>query len=138
MRPRIGLAAAENPALLFREFEKFSKTVLKEDRNGLYISDVSAREKEVNALSERLERKNRFAVTMASSDYPEGLRHVFEPPHVLYGKGNRELLKREKFCIVGSRITPPWAEQAGRKFAEEIADKLWKAYAQNNIKEETA
>lgn len=115
------LTAAGSPELLFDEFEKFSKKVLKQGKNGLYISDKASREREVNALLDRLDRKGRFAVTYESRDYPALLTQLSDPPPVLYGEGNRELLNRRKFCIVGSRLTPPWAEKTGKMIAEEIS-----------------
>lgn len=116
------LRAAKNPTELFENFEKFSQNVLKTPKSGLYNIDRTAREKELQALIADLEKKGRFVVAICSDDYPHELERVQEPPLVLYGEGNRELLGRDKFCIVGSRIIPPWAEKTGKHIAGELAD----------------
>ncbi len=74
------------------------------------------------AFLSMLEKKGIFLVTFLSDDYPESLKYASDPPLVLYGMGKRELLQRRKFCIVGSRITPPWAEKVGKRLSEEISE----------------
>ncbi len=69
-----------------------------------------------------LERQGMFLVTCLSKDYPELLRNASDPPLLLYGMGNRELLSRRKFCIVGSRKTPKFAMEAGERIARELAE----------------
>ncbi len=79
-------------------------------------------EKEVSAYTAMLEKRGIFIVTFLSDDYPESLRNASDPPLILYGAGRRELLKRRKLCIVGSRITPPWAEKFGKTLSAELSE----------------
>lgn len=76
---------------------------------------------QADALLSELERKGRFAITLLSDDYPEQLKGLPNPPFALFGAGNRALLKERMFCIVGSRITPPWAEKLAKLTAERLA-----------------
>ncbi len=78
------------------------------------------REEETDRMVESLSRKKQFFVSLAGEDYPEALSFIPSPPLLLYGQGRRELLKKEKFCIVGSRITPPWAAALGKRVAGEL------------------
>lgn len=71
-----------------------------------------------------LKEEGVFLVTLVSDDYPENLRAIHNPPFVLYGMGNRALLRMRRFCIVGSRIIPPWAEKVGKKIAEDLTAKF--------------
>lgn len=68
-----------------------------------------------------LEEHGVFALTLLSDDYPAALKAIPDPPLLLYGRGNRALLRERKFCIVGSRMTPPWAETLGRRVSEKLA-----------------
>lgn len=43
---------------------------------------------------------------------------------MLFGEGRRELLKKRKFCIVGSRITPAWAEKIGKQISEGLSERF--------------
>lgn len=115
------LRAVKQPSLIFDADEKFFGRVIKKEENGLY-KDVflHAKEKAERFLSAE-EEKGRFCVTVVSADYPEALTQISDPPFVLFGAGNRELLKERKIAIVGSRIIPPWAEATGREIAEELS-----------------
>jgi DNA processing protein len=56
-------------------------------------------------------------ITQADAAYPPLLRHIPDPPLVLYVKGRIELLQSAALAIVGSRN----ATQNGRQHAEEVA-----------------
>ncbi len=114
------LRAAGSPEKLFERFETFLRTV----REDLPADDLATRKHRLGEVLDEAEEKGYFAVTALSEDYPEGLKASF-PPLVLFGAGKRELLREKMFCIVGSRITPPWAE----KFGMDIAGKLSKRFA---------
>ena len=106
------LRSVKDPARIFtEEFPSLEK-------------DAKTRLDEADALIKSLEKRGRFALTFLSEDYPELLQNISEPPLVLFGEGNRELLRRRKFCIVGSRVTPPWAEKCGRQISERLAEKF--------------
>ncbi|MDE7158368.1 MAG: DNA-processing protein DprA, partial [Clostridiales bacterium] len=118
------LRAAKSPADLFENWNEIYGAVINERKNGLYTIDRSKRERELNSFIKELESRNRFVITIATADYPEELSHIPVPPLMLYGEGNRELLKKQKFCIVGSRLTPPWAEKQARLIAERLSEKF--------------
>lgn len=59
--------------------------------------------------------------TIKSSDYPDALKNTPAPPLVLYMRGNRELLNREKFCVVGSRRTTQQALEECKNFCAELS-----------------
>ena len=119
------LNAAPSAKILYENFEKFCAEVIFKDKKGVYKkSSLKEREKELYAVLAKLEEKHFFAVTVASEDYPESLAAIDNPPLVLYGAGNRELLRKKMFCIVGSRRTPPYAEVFGSRIAEELASQF--------------
>ena len=113
------LRAAGNPVRLLSEDTDFL-SALKEDRRGLFPAP-DKRKAEAEKLFSELQRKNYFALTVLSGDYPEALKHIDEPPLVLFGAGNRQLLTKRKFCIVGSRLTPSWAEALTKRIAGELS-----------------
>ena len=121
-RERVALLRAASPAELLERAEEIFPAVLPEARGK--FSALPAREREADACAAYLKKKGYFAVTLLSEDYPEALKHTEAPPLVLYGAGNRALLSERKFCIVGSRKIPPWAEKLGRTVAEQLAEKF--------------
>lgn len=117
------LRAAKAPEDLFEHFESYLKRLSFEEGEIPTGQGKSTREEQLSALLREAEEKNYFAVTAVSRDYPESLK-VAAPPLVLFGTGRRELLSERKFCIVGSRTTPPWAV----RFGEDIAGRLAKRF----------
>lgn len=70
-----------------------------------------------------LARPGHHILTLHDSDYPEALRHIPDPPLLLYINGRRELLQRPPVAVVGSRN----ASTQGRANAENFARALFEA-----------
>lgn len=70
-----------------------------------------------------LARPGHHILTLHDSDYPEVLRHIPDPPLLLYMNGRRELLQRPPVAVVGSRN----ASTQGRANAENFARALSEA-----------
>lgn len=62
-------------------------------------------------------------LTMADADYPDPLKHIQDPPLVLYLRGDRALLGREQIGIVGSRNATRAGLEHARSFAEALGRK---------------
>src|SRR5262249_54533837 len=75
-------------------------------------------------LGAELKRITEFGcriVTQTDSEYPELLRQIYDPPFVLYVKG--ELLPKDKnsVAMVGSRMTTHYGIEITRKLAYQLA-----------------
>ncbi len=84
---------------------------------------IASWEKTVD-LSSELKRIHDFGcsiVTQADSEYPESLRQIYDPPTVLYVKG--QLLPKDKNAVamVGSRMTTHYGIEAARRIAYQLA-----------------
>ena len=73
--------------------------------------------RELEAAQEWQQGEGNAIVTQADREYPPLLRHIPDPPLVLYVKGNIQLLQNDALAIVGSRN----ATHQGRAHAEDIA-----------------
>jgi len=64
-------------------------------------------------------------LTLTSADFPEDMRHIPDPPQVLYHLGAplSELLKRPRVTIVGSRRTSAYGRQVTTKLAGQLAER---------------
>jgi DNA processing protein len=74
-------------------------------------------------LSAELKRIADFGcriITQQDADYPELLRQIYDPPVVLYVKG--QLLAKDKNAVamVGSRMTTPYGIEVARKLAYQL------------------
>ena len=55
--------------------------------------------------------------------YPENLKNIFDPPYLLYKKGNIYEKDNNAIAIVGSRKASPYGKWAAYKFASELASR---------------
>lgn len=118
------LRAVQVPSRIFTADTKFLESVIKNRENGLYKNVFTGAKEKVERFLRAEEEKGRFCITAVSADYPEALTQIPDPPFVLFGAGNRALLTERKFAIVGSRVTPAWAEAMGRKIARELSERF--------------
>lgn len=73
-----------------------------------------------------LEKNHFFYVTIWDHDYPELLREIPDPPFVLYGKGQRELLnKMNKLAVVGTRKPSLYGKESIQPILQPLIDKGW-------------
>jgi len=55
--------------------------------------------------------------------YPQLLREIYDPPPLLYVKGNAELLGRHAIAIVGTRRPSPYGNQMAERLARDLAER---------------
>jgi DNA processing protein len=55
--------------------------------------------------------------------YPARLREIFDPPPLLYVRGNIELLGRHLISIVGARRPSPYGNQMAERLGRDLADR---------------
>ena len=60
-------------------------------------------------------------VTQNDSEYPEHLRQIYDPPIVLYVKGDLSTKDKNSVAVVGSRMTTHYGMEAARKLAYQLA-----------------
>jgi DNA processing protein len=75
-------------------------------------------------LSAELKRIAEFGchiVTQADPVYPESLRQIYDPPIVLYVKGDLRAKDKNSVAMVGSRMTTHYGLEVARKLAYQLA-----------------
>ena len=91
---------------------------------GPEIASAIAGWEKTTDLKGELERIEKFGckiVIQSDDNYPELLKQIYDPPTVLYVKG--DLLEKDKNCvaIVGSRLTTHYGTETARKLAYQLA-----------------
>lgn len=74
-------------------------------------------------VSDYVRALKRPCITILDPDYPEPLKHISQPPFVLYYKGNRNLINdmNRSVTLVGSRDSTPYGLKRSREIAEGLA-----------------
>jgi DNA processing protein len=60
-------------------------------------------------------------MTFADADYPERLREIFDPPAVLWVRGDRGLLARAAIAVVGTRSPSPYGTGMAEMLSRDLA-----------------
>lgn len=106
---------------VFETSDKLLDQVLKD---GSYSFDVvrSAKKKH-EVLFEKVEqvKENNTVITLLDEDYPENLGNIYDPPWVLFMRGET-LKKGPMIGLVGARRASTYGKWASQHFAQHLAD----------------
>ena len=69
----------------------------------------------------RIREQGATIVTLASSDYPERLKEIYDPPPVLWARGNVNLLARPLLAVVGTRHPSPYGSGVAEMLSRDLA-----------------
>ncbi len=80
------------------------------------LSDAAKELAQVQAAGCRL-------LTWDEPEYPARLKEIYDPPPLLYVRGNIELLSRHMISIVGARRPTPYGNQMAERISRDLADR---------------
>lgn len=69
---------------------------------------------------EYMEKYEISVVTIYDKEYPNKLRHIYDPPVTLYVKGNKDILNGESIAIIGCRDCSNYGKVVAQKMAYEL------------------
>jgi DNA processing protein len=85
-----------------------------------FIFDGKAR-RAAEEEAEQLTAKSATLLTLASPEYPERLKEIYDPPPVLWVRGDVGLLSRPSIAIVGTRHPSPYGMQVAEMLARDLS-----------------
>jgi DNA processing protein len=85
-----------------------------------FIFDGKARHA-AEQQAEQIIRLGATLMTLACPDYPERLREIYDPPPVLWVRGDPKLLSRPSIAIVGTRHPSPYGTAVAEMLARDLA-----------------
>lgn len=71
----------------------------------------------LNNYIEYLNKNDIKLITIFDERYPEKLRNIFDPPIVLYAKGNVDLLNKLGIAVVGCRLSTNYGNNISTQFS---------------------
>ena len=72
---------------------------------------------------QKMKEKNINIITIKDKDYPKKLKQIYDPPMVLYYKGNKEILGEFSIGIIGCRECTKYGEETAKKIAYSLTKK---------------
>ncbi len=126
--PKLGSIKIQSLAEEFKCYDDFSKAkpedLLEIPGIGKIICEkiIECRKKvDPNREIERANQLGIKIVTLLDKEYPELLKQIYDPPPVLYTKGEIAFLHNKSIAIVGSRKASAYGKNVAMKFAKELA-----------------
>lgn len=92
---------------------------LKEDDVDIILNETYRQNLE--KYIEYMQKNKIYLITINDKIYPENLRKIYDPPVVIYVKGNKEILNKTSISIIGSRNCSNYGMTVAKKFAYELA-----------------
>lgn len=75
----------------------------------------------IQRVIDRIERGEFRMLHRLSPDYPERLKHIYDPPLVLFVRGNDALLAADSLAVVGARNATDYGVAVARELAGRLA-----------------
>ncbi|XQW85165.1 DNA-processing protein DprA [Thalassotalea piscium] len=75
----------------------------------------------IDAIIEQANQNDGHIITYESRYYPPLLKQIFDPPLILFVKGNLDNLIKNQIAIVGSRNASIQGRETAQRFAQELA-----------------
>ncbi len=77
--------------------------------------------KNLDKYLEYIEKNNIEIITIKNEYYPENLKKIYDPPVILYLKGNKEILNQKSVAMVGCRLCTNYGKTVAKKIAYNLA-----------------
>lgn len=87
---------------------------------------AASRDVWISERRDRLEKAGIAFKTAVDPDYPEWLRHIPQPPWVLYGIGRWSLLEQPVIAVVGTRSPTAYGKRIAYRLAAELSGAGWR------------
>ena len=105
-----------NASLTALEAQRLPAAVAQALHSRRPLSDAAKELAQVQAAGCRL-------LTWDEPQYPARLREIYDPPPLLYVRGNIELLNRHTISMVGARRPTPYGNQMAERLSKDLADR---------------
>lgn len=100
--------------------QEFLRGILSSDQLALLSNSSQADLEKI--ICQDLDKFDIRAITFCSSNYPEYLKNLTDPPLILYCIGNGDLLKEQKIGIVGTRKPTNYGRDVTNMFAYQLSE----------------
>ena len=80
-------------------------------------------EKLIKKYEEYINKNEISVISINDKLYPNALKEIYDPPCVIFAKGNLKLLNSKGVAIVGSRMADEYGMKASYNFAYDLAKK---------------
>lgn len=103
-----------------------NESIIRNHKDGIKelqkIKGKEVSEEKINDFKNYINSNGIGYITIKSKEYPEMLRHIEEPPYVLFYKGNLELLKERSGAVIGARKCTQYGIEVAKIISRELSE----------------
>jgi DNA processing protein len=78
---------------------------------------------EVDKALRIVEDTDVWMMTIDDPEYPKRLRHIYDPPSLLWGRGSKEALSQAGVAVIGTRKPGAYGQQTARNFSASLSER---------------
>ncbi|MDO5556522.1 MAG: DNA-processing protein DprA [Clostridia bacterium] len=110
----------ENPKNIFNKTKQ--QLLLEGIKEKIVEEIINPKYKEnLNNYIKYMQKNNIDIITIYDNEYPYNLKQIYDPPIVLYTKGNKQILKQKGLAIIGCRLCTTYGKNIAKKLAYNLS-----------------
>lgn len=110
----------KNPKTIW---EKTKEELIKDGIKEIYVREIidSKYRIELEKYLNYMSKNDIEIINIYDKEYPDKLKLIYDPPIVLYIKGNKKILNEKSVAIVGCRLPTKYGENIAKKIAYNLS-----------------
>lgn len=104
-------------------WEKTKEELIENGIKEIYVKEITNEfyRQGLNRYLNYMKQNNIELITIEDKEYPDKLKLIYDPPIVLYIKGNKKILNEKSVAIVGCRLCTKYGENIAKKLAYNLS-----------------
>ena len=113
----------KEPKQIYKATPKVLRMVKEIDENSYETILKNKDEGLISRMEEYMNKNDIKYITILDENYPTSLKNIYDPPVLLFYKGDIELLKYKKIAVIGSRLATNYGMNTAFRISKELSEK---------------
>lgn len=104
-------------------WEKTKEELIEDGIKEIYVKEITNEfyRQGLNRYLNYMKQNNIEMITIKDKEYPDKLKLIYDPPILLYIKGNKKILNEKSVAIVGCRLCTKYGENIAKNLAYNLS-----------------
>lgn len=109
----------KKPENIWKLDDELLSQILNKEQIGILTNEIY--KQNLDRYEEYMNEHKIKMITIYDKKYPEKLRNIYDPPVVLYIRGNEKILNQKSIAIIGSRQCSQYGQEIAKEFAYNLS-----------------
>lgn len=109
----------KKPENIWKLDDELLSKILNKEQIGILTNEIY--KQNLDRYEEYMNEHKIKMITIYDKEYPEKLRNIYDPPVVLYIRGNENILNQKSIAIIGSRQCSQYGKEIAKEFAYNLS-----------------